>query len=548
MNLIQANAFNIPMKDKSVHCAVMSPPYYSLRKYSGEQEFIFGGVKDCKHEFQAHERYHGAPVGKSKTKWQHAAGGSPKTHPEQYEVGQAGTKRVSISAFCHKCNAWRGAYGLEPTLQMYIDHTVEWCREVWRVLRDDGTFWLNLGDSYAGIGGAGGDYNEGGLKAGQPRYPGTSKTMKPSYRRDKEPVPRQMGHAAGLKPKDLMGVPWRVALALQADGWYLRSDIIWHKPNPMPESITDRPTKSHEYLFLLTKSRKYYYDADAIREPNTLASKQRAMRGNSSDNKYAAGEHMPPGVHANTMSQPREFKGYDDMEDAIARGETPLNSAGRNKRTVWTIATSPYSGAHFATYPPALVEPCIKAGTSEHGVCPECGDPWERVVEKIETGETQKMADGWDAEEGSHSTIHRNGRSKGEAGIPVTKNITTGWRPTCSGYDHLYRSEFPQARNARKRHQQYVAGYWWKRVRQRPGKTHWQVIPATILDPFSGSATTIMVARKLGRRGIGLDVSVEYIELAKERLGLKALEEWENGKPGETDYEGLPMFEEAESG
>ena len=308
-----------------------------------------------------------------------------------------------------------------------------------------------------------------------------------------------------------MGVPWRVALALQADGWYLRSDIIWHKPNPMPESVTDRPTKSHEYLFLLTKSKSYYYDQDAIREPNTLESKQRAMRGNSKHNKYAAGEHMPLGVHANTMSQPREFKGYGDMEGAISRGETPLKSAGRNKRTVWKIATAPYSGAHFATYPPALVEPCIKAGTSEYGVCPECGNPWERVV-KVKVG-TAKL---------TPKTISAH-HARGGKGVPTgtvgkagssridTERTTVSWEPTCF---------HPEARI-----QPYVP------------------IPATVLDPFSGSGTTLLVARKLKRKGIGLDISGEYLELAKERLGLKALKEWSDGTQTETQsYDDLPIF------
>ncbi|MCK5605659.1 hypothetical protein KAR91_27440 [Candidatus Pacearchaeota archaeon] len=198
-------------------------------------------------------------------------------------------------------------------------------------------------------------------------------------------------------------------------------------------------------------------------------------------------------------------------------------------RDVWRMNTQGYKEAHFATFPEELPERCIKLGTSEHGVCPECGNAWERVVEKIQTGETQKMADGWDVGEGSHGTIHRNGRSAGETGIPVTKKITTGWRPTCSDYDHLYRSEFPKARNARKRHQQDVAGYWWKRVRQRPGKDRWQIIPATVLDPFIGSGTTVLVARQLGRIGIGLDLSFGYLQQAAERTGEAGLRSWGEG-------------------
>jgi len=210
-----------------------------------------------------------------------------------------------------------GQIGLERTPEEYVARLVEVFREVRRVLRDDGTLWLNLGDSYNGSGGAGGDYGPGGLKEGQPKYPGR--------------------HIMALKPKDLVGIPWRVAFALQDDGWYLRSDIIWHKPNPMPESVRDRPTKAHEYMFLLAKSRKYYYDADAVREPCTGAG--------------WAKSHADKAGHGNGAT------GHD-----IRFGCHPL---GRNRRDVWTIPTRPYKGAHFATFPPALVEPCLLAGSRQ---------------------------------------------------------------------------------------------------------------------------------------------------------------------------------------
>ena len=505
--ILQANAFKIPLADKSVHCPMTSPPYYSLRKYAGEQEFIFGGDKDCVHEWGERRnitKQNNNATGKS------TLNSNPAKDVSMKDIAQATTGQL-----CHKCNAWRGAYGLEPTLQMYVDHTVEWCREVWRVLRDDGTFWLNLGDSYAGSGGPGGDYER--------MYVGKD-AEKIAELRGNNPNKTAANH--GLKPKDLMGVPWRVALALQADGWYLRSDIIWHKPNPMPESVTDRPTKSHEYLFLLTKSKTYYYDADAVRE-----------------------KYDKP---LNRWGGPKTKETDKNKGDEFAVLERPgrerrPNSSGRNKRTVWTIATAPYSGAHFATFPPALVEPCIKAGTSEHGVCPECGNPWERVVEKkIVPGPKAAKTFVYDERDIEGHATNDQGSNRARDGHKpghITAVTTLGWRPTCSEYDHLYRSEFPQARNARKRYQQDIAGYWWKRVRQRPGKAHWKVLPATILDPFSGSATTLLVARKLGRRGIGLDISAEYLDLAKERLSIKALEEWENGKVvPELDTEGLPLF------
>lgn len=227
-----------------------------------------------------------------------------------------------------------GQIGLEATPDAYVQKMVEVFREVKRVLRDDGTCWLNLGDSYSGSGkgcmGDGTPSDRGSAKQGTNR--GTAVGVFPETE-------------SGLKPKDLVGIPWRVAFALQADGWYLRSDIIWHKPNPMPESVTDRPTKSHEYMFLLTKSERYFYDHEAIQEALTRPDE---------------GERKTPA----------RFGGADKFVEAkkqsrLHSGNEYLGTANgkRNKRTVWTIATQPYAEAHFATFPPKLIEPCILAGS-----------------------------------------------------------------------------------------------------------------------------------------------------------------------------------------
>jgi DNA modification methylase len=222
--------------------------------------------------------------------------------------------------------------GLEPTPEAFVANMVDVFREVRRVLRKDGTLWLNLGDSYAGSGpNTNADFNERNGHASGQRKQEIAKSSVRGY------------VGGGLKPKDLVGIPWRVAFALQADGWYLRSDIIWSKPNPMPESVTDRPTKAHEYLFLLTKSARYYYDADAVREPHTAGNIQQQL-------------------------QPaKKASGDGDGRPSWVVAERYLNPAGRNLRSVWSIATAPYPGAHFATFPPKLVEPCVKAGCPEGG-------------------------------------------------------------------------------------------------------------------------------------------------------------------------------------
>lgn len=222
--------------------------------------------------------------------------------------------------------------GLEPTPDQYVANMVAVFREVRRVLADDGTLWLNLGDSYAG-GGRGGQSQEKRSANWQPTY-------------------ALHGHTpTGLKNKDLVGIPWRVAFALQADGWWLRQDIIWHKPNPMPESVTDRCTKAHEYVFLLSKSARYYYDAAAISEPFLHGRMQDEAKRRKSSAPLPIGDYM-------AQSGRNDGGGYTGGMGFASAKET------RNKRSVWTIATKPYSGAHFAVMPADLVEPCILAGSS----------------------------------------------------------------------------------------------------------------------------------------------------------------------------------------
>ena len=258
--------------------------------------------------------------------------------------------------FCRHCNAWHGSLGLEPTPELYIQHIVQVFRELWRVLRKDGVCWLNLGDSYWG-------------GKGQSAYAWSTehqdrKTLQKAQHQitGRGETRPQDGKHDILKPKDLCMIPARVALALQAEGWWLRSDIIWAKPNPMPESVTDRPTTAHEHVFLLTKSQKYFYDQDAAREKNSQGSIERfgLTEGIGQTKKWNTSQNKRDGRTDGT-------KGTEGFRDHV-----PI---GRNLRSVWTIATQPFPKAHFATFPEKLVETCIKAGTSQKGCCPECGAP-----------------------------------------------------------------------------------------------------------------------------------------------------------------------------
>ena len=252
-----------------------------------------------------------------------------------------------------------GQIGLEQTPEQYVAAMVEVFRCVRDVLADDGTLWLNIGDSYANDGKWGG--SSGGKHA---------KALHGNTSIGRTKV------TTGLKPKDLIGIPWMLAFALRADGWYLRQDIIWHKPNPMPESVRDRCTKAHEYVFLLTKSERYFFDNEAIKEPAAPASLARWAQ----DLEQQAGSNRVPGKTNGNMkavggrSNRDSFKRDDSKRAKVIPGQTvgthrpdreesTWDTEMRNRRSVWTVATVPYKGAHFATFPPALIEPCILAGS-----------------------------------------------------------------------------------------------------------------------------------------------------------------------------------------
>lgn len=262
-----------------------------------------------------------------------------------------------------------GQIGLEASPLDFIAALVAVFREVRRVLTDDGVLWLNLGDSYAGSWGAQGRPNgESGEMADRSVVHARQIASHPRF----EGLTGTRGREMGLKPKDLMMIPARAALALQADGWYLRADVIWHKPNPMPESVTDRPTKAHEYLFLLTKSARYRYDAAAIAEPLSEVSMARYERVGRNEEVYDPAKHK----HGESLM-------HNAPMEVLTRAAAKVVERGtRNKRSVWTIPTQPFPEAHFATFPEALVEPCIRAGCPDDGVVldPFCGAGTTGVV------------------------------------------------------------------------------------------------------------------------------------------------------------------------
>lgn len=292
-----------------------------------------------------------------------------------------------------------GQIGLEPTFPEFLATMTEVFDLARQVLRDNGTAWVNMGDSYAGSR-CGGQWPGSGLAGPQTNAARDAKRlMTASRRRDNVPIPRSDVRVDGLKPKDLVGQPWRLAFALQDAGWWLRSDIIWSKPNPMPESCKDRPTKAHEYLFLLAKSEKYYFDFEAFQEPVTGTAHSRGAK------EFPDGWASGPGAHhAIGHNTPKAKagtgvgfgRGYDRAPKPRVKNNTSMDAAlretptMRNRRTVWTIPTQAYAGAHFATFPEALVEPCILAG------CPVGGTVLDIFFGTGTTGQVaQRLGRNW---------------------------------------------------------------------------------------------------------------------------------------------------------
>lgn len=343
--IVKGDARRIPLADNSIQCVVTSPPYWGLRKYAGEQEVIWDEANGCKHLFGDAIRidYRGSQIGKAAT---------------------VDAKEAMRGNLCKVCGSWMGAFGLEPTVEMYVQHSVEILREVRRVLRPDGICFWNIGDTYVSHGGT----HRAGSYDG---YVGRAEMPSQMPNRSKR-IPRGSGRWGGgnvtdasLAPKQLCLVPARVALAAQADGWWVRSDIIWNKPNPMPSSVKDRPSASHEHIFMLAKSLKYFWNADAVKEPFRSTSAHREstpwVQG------WAKGDGPHEAVDHAIAKSHRGSKFTHGKKTIIApntsqkpRHDSPF---GRNLRDVWEFPPQPYHGAHFATFPPELVIRCLQAAT-----------------------------------------------------------------------------------------------------------------------------------------------------------------------------------------
>lgn len=431
---------------RSVHCVVTSPPYWGLRDYgTGTWE---GGSPECDHSFGFNRGDRGSPTLNAGGAREHGGGKS-------YYLGQ-----------CRKCGARRtdmqlgaepspdcGTHGQAQCEGCFVCSLVGVFREVYRVLRDDGVAWLNLGDSYT----SGGRSDYGPQNGKQQTHKGSLGMPRPDAR---------------LPDGNLVGVPWRVALALQADGWVLRSDVPWVKRSAMPESAENRPCKSLEYVFLLAKGEGYYFDMNAVRpSATTPTGAGGACFGRVLDGEAAAEAGSANRRYERPDYSDRAFRNSDLWFASVGK---PHGAVGVGDEIVGLDVTSKgYKGAHYAVFPPALITPLILAGTSEHGCCVSCGHPWERVAARV-TDMVRPEERGARADADA-AGVALSGLNTGlRLGHKEKSSQTLGWRQACA-----CRTE--------------------------------EVVPAVVLDPFVGSGTTVATAIQLGRAGVGIDLSEDYL-------------------------------------
>lgn len=504
--------------NESINCCITSPPYWALRDYEAEP-IIWDGDENCRHKWGGGIKILKHKPGETNPgleKWYKDKGGLGDVWVRPSRIEYAGrtidevcpvcnkkfegkpgqrfcsikclntlpnierTTQGGLSNFCSKCGAWKGSLGLEPTFDLYIKHLCNIFDEVKRVLRKNGTCWVVIGDTYYGGKGTGGDIDNS-----KQVWTWKEKVKRLCQNCGKEFLGWKFQNFCGpacsgvdntprvkkgkMPDKSLIMIPFRFAIEMVNRGWILRNTIIWYKPNCMPSSVKDRFTVDFEYVFFFVKNKKYWFEQQF--EPIKLDSVKRERRGNK-ENKYSKDEYFPKGVHANTMSQPRNYKGYNGIEEEFT------NRQGRNKRTVWEISTKSFSEAHFAVFPEELIEPMLKAGCPEF-VCSGCGKPREKIYKSI-------------------TSFHSG---SGKAGN-LPKGKWEGREQEISGDYDIRMGPVIDREEIGLTDCGCNAGF-------EPGIT---------LDPFIGKGTTAIVAKKQGKNFIGIELNPEYVEMANRGL------------------------------
>ncbi len=461
----------------SVQCCVTSPPYWNLRLYSGVPASVWGGDPICQHVWSD-----------SVTSPKHGLDGAASTGLQGGTATQQACQRETVMwALCERCGAYRGLLGNEPRLSLFLAHLVEVFAAVRRVLRPDGQLWVNMGDSFAGSGGPGGDFRQGNSKHGADD-------------------PARQYHRDDLPAKNLMLAPFAFAQAMQADGWILRQWHPWVKRNCMPSSQQDRSTTATEVWFQFVQQREYYFDLEAVRiehKPESLARYEYGLRsaygtpqqyGGKQANNICKAERMGDFVQASGRAWRNTDTWFDSLDGLIAQQRAYLAhlEAVRARGGVLADEAGGWLGLdicphglkdeHYAAYPEKLIEPIVRVSSSERGCCPACGAPWRRVVgrEKHPTRDVEAQRAVAAASPG-----RSDGHVPGPSGM-VDTTRTVAWSPSCS------------------------CG-------------HTETLPCVCLDPFAGSGTTGVVARRLGRRAILIDASEKYAAMMVRRLSREPL-------------------------
>jgi DNA modification methylase len=568
--VLQGNVLDVlrTLPEGSIHCAVTSPPFWGLRRYdlcgcaqdyvrspgSSEDggamprladgpihakepdpdcrwcggtgkiagmETTWGGDPSCEHEWTA------TPPRRPR-----GANDAPNSPLQQ---GNRGTAYDATGGkLCSKCGCWFGSLGLEPTPHLYVEHMVGVLRAVRRVLRDDGTVWMEIGDTYL---------THPAALTGAKRWKGSVQRNRDQTGAEQAgPVDKRQ---PGIREGNLALIPHRVAIALQEDGWIVRQDNVWARPNPMPESVKNRSSRAHSYVFLLAKEPGYFYDSDAVRLGY--------IRTWDASN-------------GGTISSGRFEAKYGRSRYGRSRsGPYPLpTNGGSNLRSVWSIPTRAYKGAHFATFPERIPEIAILAGTSERGACPECGAPWERLTDLGLPNLQWQIASGSDAVRGYDGEAVKSYEGTGAQNASDVKRrilagmrtkTTVGWTPTCEcypdpcdrcGVGRVHKTvqkrvstmniRVPDAKAGRLGQKSGLGGENADATDEEigeygpegsklvdvdvawPGCECRRPVPCTVLDPFAGSGTTLAVAKRLGRQSVGIELSPYYVDMASHRV------------------------------
>jgi len=433
------------MSADSIDCVMTSPPYWGLRDYGEGTATIFGGDDDCDHDWVTTEVKQSDAAVKQGP---HSVIEQSHTEPKEYK-----------HATCQKCGAWYGQLGLEPHPSLYLEHLWKIFDEVKCVLKPTGTCWVNMGDTYFG-----------GAPVNQPK----------DAKGVKRPAWNAPEGGQWLKPKNLMMMPARFAIGMQERGWWLRNDICWHKPNAMPSSVKDRFSCSWEHIFFFTKSARYWFDLDAVREAHTALDRPPGNKSKDRQDKRMSRHPVGGPARRKTSDNPRLSGARQAPEPGEGDAFHPL---GKNPGDCWIIPTAPFPEAHFAVYPPDLIRKPIRAGCPPK-VCVECGKPWARIVEKEKTNvRSHKMAKGkvHDAVENRDKYYNVGGGFSRTGEQFEWAYHTIGWQPACTCEEA-------------------------------------ETETGTVLDPFAGAGTTGIVCIEEDRNYIGIELSAEYCEMQCKRL------------------------------